>query len=336
MASIRATEVTEFFSELAVLLENNISLDEALNTIQQYQTNAAFSELVIDIKQETAKTSLADGLAKYPKYFESFIINLIRSHQSTSLVAIIRKIADYRDEMETGIYDLNSKLFATVSYFLFVIVIFSILMTATLIYIAPVFKEMYGNFGSELPVITQQLFLISDTFIAYEWFIVAGILILAILLGRQRLLPSLLFGHLYQKLALIRFLHTYRFMLSNGASTKEAIAATIEVTQHSAYSKSLHKIHEQLTSTASLSKVLTTQRNAFPQKVIHTIVLGEKANQLDQLLVKLAEVYTKQFNQAIEPTAKIVSVMLVIVLGIIIGLFVIAMYSPVFSIGSIL
>ncbi len=305
MARLGPTDIIEFFDEFALLLENNIPLNEALNTLQRYQKNATFSDLIANIQKETEKTNLADALAKYPQYFEPVIIDLIRSHQFSSLAPIIRKIADYHAQMENSSHNLNFKLLSTVSYFLIVIVIFSILNAAMLIYVIPVFKEMYGDFAVELPMITQWFISISDIFIAYTEIIVVSKLIAIAILWWQRewILPYFpFFGHLYQKLALIHFLRTFGFMLSNGTAVKEAMTIAIQTMRYSSYKKSLQQIHAQLTSTTLLAEI--TQSSALPAKVIHAMAVGEKAGQLNVLMTKLADLILNnlilQLNQLLK------------------------------------
>jgi len=330
MAKVVPTNIIEFFDELALLLENNIPLNEALNTLQRHQKNATFSDLIANIQRETEKTNLADALAKYPQYFESVIIDLIRSHQFSSLAPTIRKIADYYAQMENSTHNLNFKLLSTVSYFLIVIIIFSILNATILIYVIPTFKDIYIDLGGELPLITQWLISISDLFIAYTEVIIASKLIIIAILWwqRERILSYFpFFGRLYQKLALIHFLRTFGFMLSNGTAVKEAMTVAIQTMRYSSYKKSLQQIHAQLTSTTSLAEI--AQNSALPAKVIRAMAVGEKAGQLNVLMTKLADIYTKQLNLAIEPAAKTLGVLLVFILGIIIGLFVIATYLPI-------
>lgn len=342
MAKIHDIDITDFFNELALLLENNLTLNEALKTIQTYQTNATFSRLIADIQQTTAKQSFADGLAKYPNYFQSFIVDLLRTSQATepsSLTTVVRSIADYYDTMEDKNLSLHFKLLSSLSYFVVVFIIFLILTTTILLYVVPVMVDMFKDFGGELPMFTYFFIQLSDTVVNYSWLVISSVVILTALSWwyRASLLSSFpLFAGLYRKLALIHFLRTYAFVKSNGLSTKKALAAAIQVIHYSGYRKSLQRLHEKLNENTSLTTLLTTQPTILPAKVTHMLIVGEQSNQVALLLNKLADRYTKQLDQAIEPRAKIVGIILVFLLGIMIGSFVIAMYLPIFFMGSVI
>jgi type IV pilus assembly protein PilC len=330
MTSIRATHLTDFLSELTLLLEENIPLHEALGTLRQHETDRTLLRLLDEIQAENG--NLADALEKHPHEFEPFLVVLLRD--AVNPTEMLRKIVDYRESMAASGGNLGAKLLYSFSYFSAVLVVFLIIMVAMLHYVVPAFAELFAGFGADLPYLTQKLIEISNAIQNYSWGILAGLLILLGLFWRWRthLLPHFpIFGHLYRKLALVRFLQTCAFMLSNGTTLNQAVTAAIQVMGYS-----LPGVQQQLTQGKTLSEALSNTSYHFPQKLLHIAAVGEKAKKLDKLFIKLANIYTKQLHQSIEPTTKLLGVLLTVILGIIIGLFVIAMYIPIFNMGKVI
>lgn len=331
MTKIRSTDLTDFLDELTLLLEENISLPEALDTLRQYQANRALLRLIDEIQAENG--NLANVLAKHPHEFEPFLVDLLR--ETTDQTAMLRKIVAYRENLEASSGNLNIKLLYSFSYFFAVLTLFIVIMVTLLGYVVPTFADLFAEFGADLPYLTQKLIDFSNFVQNYAWGIAAGLLIV---LGwfwhtRERLLPHFpIFGHLYRQLALVRFLHTSAFMLSHGATLPRAIEAAATQTM----GIPLQHVQHQLDQGITLSEALSNVPRRFPKKLLHLAAVGEKSKKLDKLLLKFANIYSKQLDQSIEPTTKLLSVLLTVLLGILIGLFVIAIYMPIFYMGSVI
>ncbi len=323
MTAITSTNITEFISELALLLESGISCKEALQIVRQ--ENSVLQKLIdkisIDIEN---RMSLADSLAKYPRYFEPFLVDILRDNGETSLT----RIAQYRETMDINAKSLTKKIFMSSIYMIFLIFITLIVATVALIYVIPVFADMFASFGGELPILTQLVLNLSDFFVAYWPFITGGMLVLVglILVNWQHLtlyIPP--FSGLYRKIIWIRCLRTWSFMLVEGASITQAFTVSSQIVGNSVYAKRLNNIQDDFS---------IALKGIFPEKIIHAILVGNKTNKLDKLLTKLAEHYTKQLNIAIKPAIKTYTLLLTIFIGILVGLLVISMYLPIFTMGG--
>jgi len=331
MTKIRSTDLTDFLDELTLLLEENISLHEALDTLRLYQANRALLRLIDEIQAENG--NLANVLAKHPHEFEPFLVELLR--ETTDQTAMLRKIVAYRENLEASSNNLNIKLLYSFSYFSVVLATFAIIMWAIFSYVVPTFADLFAEFGADLPYLTQKIIDFSEFVKNYSWGILGGLLILLGLFWkfRERLLPYFpIFGHLYRKLALVRFLHTCTFMLSNGATLNQAVIIAAQVMGN----LNIPRLQAQLEQGVVPSKALLNASHHFPQKLLHVIAVGEKSKKLDKLFLKFANIYSKQLAQSIEPTIKLLGVLLTILLGIIIGLFVISVYMPIFYMGKVI
>jgi type IV pilus assembly protein PilC len=335
MRNIPSSEITQFLSELATLLQSNHSCQEALKIIQPGQDNRALSQLIATVHSEVEQgLSLADSLAKYPQYVEPFLVTMLRDEEK--LATTLFNIAEYREAVEVSTTDLTHRLRTSLSYFLTVLAILLTLIVLMLIYVIPVFADMFTSLGGNLPSLTQSVLTLSDGFVAYWWLISGSALIVGGWLWTQRqsvILYVPLVGRLYRKIVLVRFLRTCAFMLSNNASLVQALQASAQAVHNPTYAKFLRQLTDQVTAGVTLSEALLKQP-AFPTKVVHAAMIGTQTNQLDKWLMKLAEVYTKQLYQAVAPTIKFLNLIAIIAIGVLVGWFVIAMYMPIFKMGE--
>jgi type IV pilus assembly protein PilC len=335
MRNIPASDITQFLSELATLLQSNPSCREALKIIQHGQDNRALSQLIISVHSDVEQgLSLADSLAKYPQYVEPFLVTMLRDEEK--LATTLFNIVEYREAMEVSTTDLAHRLRISLSYFVTVLAILLTLMVLMLMYVIPIFADMFTSLGGHLPSLTQSVFTLANGFVAYWWPISGSVLILSGWLWIQRrsvILHVPLVGHLYRKIVLVRFLRTCAFMLSNHASLVEALQASAQAVHNPTYARYLRQLTDQVTAGATLSEALLKQP-AFPTKVFHAAIIGTQTNQLDQWFMKLAEVYTQQLYRAVAPTIKFLNLMAIIAIGVLVGYFVIAMYMPIFKMGE--
>jgi len=337
-----SVNITEFIGELALLLESGISCGDALKIVQQEQENPALQKLIaatlLDIENGM---SLADSFAKYPHYFEPFLVEMLQScgNEEPKQTATLVKIAKYRESMDVDAVDLTKKIANSSIYILFLLLVFFALTTILFVYVVPVFADMFESMGGELPRLTQFVVNISDFFVASWLFIMGGMLILGGLIWMKWwqtvTLYMPLFGKLYRKIALIRGLRTCAFMLSEGASSAKAFAAAAQIVNNPVYAKQLSQVSQQVADGMPLSSALQTHL-AFPKKIVHAAAVGTQTDKLDKLLDKLADFYTKQLHQATEPTIRIYTFLLTLFIGIIFGLFIISMYMPIFSMGDVI
>jgi type IV pilus assembly protein PilC len=335
MKKILPTEITQFIGELAMLMESGISINQALEIVQQGQEKPAMHKLIVAIKTDIHNgISLADSWAKYPQYFEPFIIE--RMHKN--LAVTLSQITEYRESLNESEKNLTQELRYSFSYLMVMTIIFLAVSSLLLIYVIPTFSKMYNEIGASLPTMTVFIIKISNFCVNYNWFILSGLLGLGLLLRFQWHTVKLylpLLGNFYHKVALTRFLRTSAFMLSQKVSLTTAFEAAAQAVNNPIYAKSLKQVSQQIATGTSLTNALT-QHTIFPKKVIHATIIGTQTNQLDKLLVKLADVYTKQLSQLIKPIIKVYNFIGIILIAIIIGIFVISMYIPIFVMGSLI
>ncbi len=334
-----SVHITEFIGELALLLESGIACRDALKIVQQEQDNRGMQKLIAAILNDVEKgMSLADSFAQYPDYFEPFLVERLVSsgkdeaNQTASLV----KIAQYRESMDVDAQNLTKRIAFSSLYILFLLFLLLILTTFLLIYVVPVFADMFRSFGGSLPTLTQWVLNLSDFFVANGLLIMGGVFVLGWLVRIKWQIVTLyipLIGRLYHKIALIRGLRTCAFMLSEGASVAKAFSAAAQIVHNPIYAKRFNQVSEQVAEGMPLSDALQAH-SIFPKKMVHAAVVGTQANKLDKLLAKLADLYAKQLQQATGPIIRSYTLLLIILIGIIAGLLILSMYLPIFSMGG--
>jgi type IV pilus assembly protein PilC len=331
MRNIPTSEITQFLSELAMLLQSNHSCQEALKIIQHEQDIRAVSHLIATVHRDVEHgLSLADSLAKYPQYLEPFLVTMLRDEEN--LVTTLFKIVEYREAIAVSTTDLAHRLRTSLNYFLIVLAMCLTLMVPMLVYVIPVYADMFKGRGGYLPSITQSAIMLSEGFIAYGWLISGSILIVGSWWWIQRrsvILYVPLVGRLYRKIVLVRFLRTCAFMLSNHTSLVQALQTSAQVVHNPTYAKFLRQLIDQVIAGTTLAEALLKQP-AFPAKVAHAAMIGTQAHQLDKQFIKLAEVYTQQLHQAIGPTIKFLNLIAIVSIGALPGWSFLAVYSPFF------
>jgi type IV pilus assembly protein PilC len=329
MRNIPASEITQFLSELATLLRSNHSCQEALKIIQHGLENQALSQLIATVHSDVERgLSLADSLAKYPQYFEPFLVTMLRDEEN--LATTLFKIAEYREAVAVSTTDLAHRLRTSLSHFVTLFALLLTLMALMLVYVVPVFADMFKPFGGNLPFLTQSVLNLSRGFIAYWWLISGSAVIIGGWWWIQRQSVTLhvpLLGRLYRKMVLVRFLRTCAFMLSNHASLVEALQASAQAVHNPTYAKFLRQLTEQVIAGTTLAEALLKQP-AFPAEVAHAAAEGTQVNQLDKWFMKLAEVYTQQLYQDIVSIIACLEPIALSAIGVLVGGFILAMYLP--------
>jgi len=340
---ILAADMTDLLSQLALLQESGISYQEALQVIQEGQEKPDMQRLIAAIQSDLHQgQTLAESLARYPQYIEPFLVEALRQgEQQDRQLAILNNIIEYREYI--SVFDLTGELKRALIYPATVLFVALLSIIVMLIYVIPVFADMFKSFGGQLPALTAFFVDLSD-WVVHNW--LSGIIILVgiriyIWIANKRKsrfiawiqLHIPLLGKLYRSIVIIRFLRVCAFMLSAQMPLDKVISAGVQAVDNSIYAFALIQINQQITAGTTLADALG-KHPIFPKKVVQVTRIGIKTNQLDKLFTKLAEIYTKQTLKMIDPTIRVLNVFNTVILATIIGSVVIAFYLPIFIMGG--
>jgi len=344
-------DITELLSQLSVLTSSGISLTEALQIIQQGQDNAEMNGLIQAIQSDIKSShKLSASLAKHPQYFQKFIVDILRNgEQQKMLPETLDKIISYRESVELSEIDVTGKLKDLLTYPLIVATIVFLITALLLIFVVPVFADMFSSFGGDLPIVTVFIIELSNIFVN-GWFIILAIvvaLIAYIWRGKKQQFPSFLYlksklalhtpliGKLHHHLASIRILHTWALLFPSKMPIQKAIIISGQVSDNQDYLNALTEVSQQVTKGISLADALEKQ-SIFDKKMIQTAAIAMKTKQPEKLFSNLANIYTKKLRKLMNVYKDIIEISLLILLGCIVGLLVIAMYLPIFKMGSVI
>ncbi|MBA2711781.1 MAG: type II secretion system F family protein [Tatlockia sp.] len=342
---ISQADITLFSRQLATMQKAGISLTEALDFVAKSQTNLLLKSLVMGIKNEVTKGySLSEVLLKYPNYFNELFCNLIAAgEKSGKLDVMLDRVASYNEKIEL----IKSKVKKALAYPLIVLLISILVTLALLIYVVPEFESLFNGFGAELPALTSLIITISRK-LTNNWPIFLGFtcaLIWLLLKARLRyvklkdtideiILRLPILGSLLSKAIIVRFSRTLAVSFEAGLPLIESLGAVSAVVVNKIYEKATFQIRTDLFSGQPLH-IAMKNTNLFPPMAVQMVAIGEESGTLGFMLEKIAIFYEEDLNSSLEISLNLLEPIMMSILGLIIGSLVIAMYLPIFKLGSV-
>jgi type IV pilus assembly protein PilC len=263
--------------------------------------------------------------------------------QAGVLETLLHKIAEYKEKTES----LKAKIKKALTYPTAVIVVACIVTAILLIFVVPTFEELFKGFGADLPAFTQMVIELSR-FLQSSWYIVLGVLVaigFVFVKLRQRspafnqaldrlLLHIPAIGAILHKAAISRFARTLATMSAAGVPLVEALRSVAGATGNIIYSNAVLRMRDEV-ATGHQLQLSMRQANLFPNMVIQMVAIGEESGSLDSMLAKVADFYEEEVDNAVDSLSSLLEPMIMAFLGVIVGGLVIAMYLPIFKLGSV-
>ena len=342
---IRKADLALFSRQMATLIDANIPILQSLRVIIRGMPNERMKFLLEAIKKEVESGAIfADALRKHPTYFNHLYCNLIAAgEQSGTLDLMLEKVATYQEKIET----IKKKIKKAIAYPISVILVAFVVSAGLLIYVVPQFESLFENFGAKLPPLTRGVITLSDWFLQY-YPLLFGIVSVAIFGFIYAQKHSLRFTHLIDKMilklplvgpilesaAIARFTRTLSITFAAGLPLFDALNACAGVTGNLLYSNAIQYIRRDI---ASGQQLYLSMDNAklFPSMVIQMVEIGEESGALEKMLGKVADFYEEAVDNAVDELSSILEPLIMSILGILIGGLVIAMYLPIFKLGSV-
>jgi type IV pilus assembly protein PilC len=337
-------DIALFTRQLATMMKAGVPLLQSFDIVGKGAPNPAVGKLVYEIKTEVETgSSLAQAFRKYPLYFDQLFCNLVQAgEQAGILETLLDRLATYQEK----ILAIQSKIKSALFYPIAIIAVAFIITAVIMIFVIPAFKEVFTNFGADLPAPTLFVMAISDTFVKY-WYLIFGLAIggvigflqawkrsLAVQIFMDRLLlRAPLFGELVRKSVIARWTRTLSTMFAAGVPLVEALDSVGGASGNYVYAEATKKIQNEVSTGTSLT-VAMQNANVFPSMVIQMVSIGEETGALDGMLSKVADFYEAEVDDAVEALSSLMEPMIMVVLGTLIGGMVIAMYLPIFKMGQ--
>jgi type IV pilus assembly protein PilC len=337
-------DVTLFTRQLATMLKSGVPLLQAFDIVGKGHDNPAVARLLMDIKTDVETgSSLEQAFRKYPLYFDELFCNLIGAGEAAGILdSLLDRLATYKEKIQAIKGKIKSALFYPVS----IIVIAFVITAVIMIFVIPAFKEMFKNFGADLPAPTLVVMAMSDFFVTWWWAIFGGIgggfywffYTWKRSKALQRTMDTLLlkipvFGPLVRKATIARWTRTLSTMFAAGVPLVEAFDSVAGAAGNAVYYDATKAIQREVTTGSSLT-VAMQNTNVFPSMVLQMVAIGEESGSIDSMLSKVADFYEAEVDDAVEALSSLMEPVIMVVLGTLIGGMVVAMYLPIFKMGQ--
>ncbi|MFP4079031.1 MAG: type II secretion system F family protein [Ectothiorhodospira sp.] len=342
---ITPKDVAVFLRQMSTMMSAGVPLVQAFEIVGRGHENPSMQELIIRIKSDVeGGSTFASALSKHPLQFDELVVNLVGAgEQSGALETLLNRIATYKEKTES----LKAKIKKAMFYPAAVIVVAFIVTAILLIFVVPQFQDLFRGFGADLPVFTRFVIGISEFFQAYWWAVFGGIALAVVAFTqahrrspafRRRLdLLSLripVIGELLRKAAIARFARTLSTMFSAGVPLVEAMQSVAGATGNALYHEATLRMRDE---TAGGTQLQQAMRNTgvFPNMVVQMVAIGEESGSLDEMLAKVADFYEEEVDNMVDALSSLMEPMIMAFLGVVVGGLVIAMYLPIFQLGSV-
>jgi len=338
-------DIAIFSRQLATMLTAGVPLVQAFDIVGRGHENPSMQDLLMTIKADIeGGNPLAESLAKHPEQFDELFCNLVHSgEQAGVLESLLHKIADYKEKTES----IKAKIKKALTYPTAVLVIAFVVTAVLLIFVVPQFEELFKGFGAELPAFTQMVVGMSRFMQNYWWVILGVLLVVGYVLGRLKktsqafnhgldrlILRVPVVGDVIRKAAIARFARTLSTMSAAGVPLVEALQSVAGATGNVVYGDAILTMRDEV-STGHQLQLTMRQAGIFPNMVIQMVAIGEESGSLDSMLSKVADFYEEEVDNAVDSLSSLLEPIIMSVLGVIVGGLIIAMYLPIFKMGSV-
>lgn len=342
---IKTGDITLFSRQMATMIQAGIPLIQAFDIVEKGQANQRMKKLIQEVKVDVESgTTLAEALRKFPIYFNDLFCNLVEAgEKSGSLDILLDKVATYKEKTET----IKKKIKKAMTYPMAVLAIAFIVSAGLLMFVVPQFESLFKGFGAQLPALTMGVIQLSRTFERY-WYIIFGTIFGLIYWFNytrshspafaskidQVMLKIPVVGTILEQAAIARFSRTLSITFAAGLPLIEALKAVGGATGNIIFAKATEKISEEVSSGLQLYMAME-HTTLFPSMVVQMVAIGEESGKLEQMLGKVADFYEEGVDNAVDSLSSLLEPMIMAILGILVGGLVIAMYLPIFKLGSV-
>lgn len=342
---ITPQDIAIFTRQMATMMKAGLPLVQSFEIVADGLENPSLKELVLQIRDDVAAGGgFANALAKHPRYFDDLFCNLVDSgEQSGALETMLDRIATYKEKTEA----IKAKIKKAMTYPIAVVVVALVVTGILLVKVVPQFAETFSSFGADLPAFT--LFVLNLSEMVQEWwFIILVCIILGSFAFREARLRSEAFsawvdrvtlkipivGDIVYQSIVARFARTLSTTFAAGVPLIDALQSVAGATGNSVYEKATHKIREEVSTGIQLNTSLRSS-GLFPTMLVQMTAIGEESGALDEMLDKVAEFYEDAVDNMVDGLTSLLEPMIMSVLGVLVGGLMIAMYLPIFQIGSV-
>jgi type IV pilus assembly protein PilC len=338
-------DLAVFTRQLSTMLRAGVPLLQCFDIIGRGHGNPSVSRLLNDIRMDIETgTSLNQAFRKYPIYFDPLFCNLVAAgEQAGILETLLDRLAQYKEKTLA----LKGKIKKAMFYPLMIMLVAVLITAVIMVFVIPSFKSVFTNFGADLPAPTLAVIAMSDFTVKYWYILLFGtggtvyFLIQAwkrspkvqMMMDRLILKPPVL-GELIMKASVARWSRTLATTFAAGVPLVEALDSVGPAAGNAVYREATKQVQTEVNIGTSLAQSMQNT-GVFPNMAVQMTSIGEESGSLDSMLSKVADYYEREVDETVDALASLIEPMIMVVLGVIVGGIVIAIYLPIFKLGQV-
>ncbi len=341
---ITPKDIAIFSRQIATMMKSGVPIVSALEIIGEGQKNVRMKNLLNSIRQDLESgLSMHEALSKHPVQFDELYRNLVKAGESAGVLeTVLDTVANYKENIET----LKGKIKKALFYPAMVVAVAILVSAVLLIFVVPTFKTTFQSFGADLPAFTLLVIGMSEFAVTWWWLIllVVGGAAVAFIMAKNRspafahfldrmMLKIPIVGQILHNAAIARFARTLAVTFRAGVPLVEALDTVAGATGNVVYEKAVLRIRDDVSVGYQVNMAMK-QVGLFPHMVIQMTAIGEEAGALDTMLIKVAEFFEQEVNNAVDALSSLLEPLIMVILGVLVGGMVVAMYLPIFKLAA--
>lgn len=341
---ITEKDIALFTRQFATMLKSGVPLLQSFDIVAKGHSNPSVGQLLTDIKNDVSSgSSLAQAFSKRPVHFDALFCNLVNAGEQAGILdGVLDRLADYKEK----ILAIKGKIKSALVYPAAIMVVAFIITAVIMIFVIPVFADLFKSFGADLPAPTLVVMAMSAFFISYWWaifgIIIGGTWFFFYSWKRSKKMQDAIdrlslklpvFGNLLEKSAIARWSRTLSTMFAAGVPLVDALDSVAGASGNQVYFHATKRIQSEVSTGTNLTNAMQNT-TLFPTMVTQMVQIGEESGQLDSMLGKVADYYDREVDDIVARMSALLEPIIMVILGVLIGGLVIAMYLPIFKMGQ--
>jgi len=343
---IKLKDMAIFSRQFATMINSGLSLLRSLSILSDQTDNRALARIIGEVRSDVETgSSLSVAMGKHPRAFSNLYVSMVKAGETGGVLdGALMRLAETIEKQVS----LRNKVKSAMTYPIMAMALIGMISTGMLVFIVPQFDDLYSSLGGELPLPTKALLILSNFFVKYGLLAgipasIAGSIAFRYWVktpqGRAMWdamkLRAPIFGGIVQKSSLARFARTFSVLLRSGVPILEALDIVTDTVGNTVVARAVEDVKAAVKRGDSLARPLA-EHSVFPPMVVQMMAVGEETGALDTMLEKIAEFYEEEVETLVEALASLIEPLLIVIMGIVVGSMLIALYMPMFNIINLI
>lgn len=340
---VKPKEVVIFARQLSVMITSNVPIVRALKVLVRQTENNRFKTIISDIADEVdGGAKLSQSLARYPKVFSNFFIQMVRSAETTGR---LDEILEYLADQSEKDYDMVAKARGALIYPAFILSALIVVAVMMMVFVLPQITSIFTGTNVQLPITTRIFMWLSDFMIHYWWLLVLMVIggvigfraISQTEKGREQIdllkIKMPLVGPIFSRTYIARFSRSLSTLLASGVTLTQSLDIVSDVVGNKVYHQIIQDTIKQVEAGASITTVFVKSKD-IPLMLSQMMSVGEQSGQLDKILSKVADFYTRELENSLKNLTTLIEPIIMVIMGVAVGLLVSAIIMPIYNMSN--